>query len=85
MPDRDCYEAWRRSLAEASVPDDFADRVMASIHRQQQRPRPWLAGVLQRLLGSPTFRLGVCSLACAAGFLRILQVIALFLAEQASR
>lgn len=85
MPDRDLYEAWRRWRAEAPVPDDFDDRVMASLRRHEQRPGRWLARLLRGMLRSPSFRFGVCSLACAAGLLRVLQVIALFLAEQSSR
>jgi hypothetical protein len=83
MPDRDPYEAWKRSRAEAPVPDDFADRVMASLHRKEQLGRR-LARVLRNPLGSPSFRVGICSLACVAGLLRVLQIIALFLAEQPS-
>ncbi len=85
MPDRDPYEAWKRRRAEVAVSDDFADRVMASLHRHEQRPPRWLVGTLRGLLGSPAFRIGICSLACASGLLRILQVIVLFLAERSSR
>ena len=83
MPDLDPYETWKQRRAEVPVPDDFADRVMASL-RREQRPG-WLAELLRGLFRSPVFRVGVCSLACAAGLLRILQVVALFLAEQPSR
>jgi hypothetical protein len=85
MPDRDPYEAWKRRRAEAPVPDDFADRVMASLRRPEQRPARRLSEVLYGLLRSPAFRVGVCSLACAAGLFRVLQVVALFLIEQPSR
>ena len=86
MPDLDpYYEAWKRRRAEVAVPDAFADRVMASLRRREQRPGRRLARALRGLLQSPSFRVGVCSLACAAGLLRVLQVVALFLAEQPSR
>lgn len=81
MAERDPYEAWKRRRAEVAVPDDFADRVMASLPRRERRR----AGMLRGLLGSPAFRFGVCSLACAAGLFRVLQVVALFLVEQPSR
>ena len=83
MPDLDPYETWKQRRAEVPVPDDFADRVMASLRREQRRGR--FAGVLRGLVRSPAFRVGICSLACAAGLLRILQVVALFLVEQPSR
>jgi hypothetical protein len=85
MAERDPYEAWKRRRAEAPVPDGFADRVMASVYRREQRPAWRLVGVLRGLLRSPAVRVGVCSLACAAGLLRVLQVVALFLVQQPSR
>ncbi|HEY7312224.1 MAG TPA: hypothetical protein VH643_22865 [Gemmataceae bacterium] len=83
MSDLDPYESWKRRRAEVPVPDDFTDRVMASL-RQEQGPGR-LAELLRGLFRSPMFRASVCSLACAAGLLRILQVVALFLAGQPSR
>jgi hypothetical protein len=85
MPDRDFYEAWRQRRAGAPVPDDFADRVMASLRRQEQGPARRLVRVLRVLPRSPAYRVGICSLACVAGLLRLVQVLALFLAEQSSR
>ncbi len=85
MADRDPYEAWKQRRAEVAVPDGFADRVMASVRGPGQEPARPLVGWLQSLLRSPAFRLGVCSLACAAGLVRVLQVVALFLIEQPSR
>lgn len=85
MPHRDLYEAWKRRRAEASVPDDFADRIMATVRLGEQKPGQRLARMLHNLLRSSTFRVGVCSLACVAGLLRILQVVVVFLAEQTSR
>jgi hypothetical protein len=85
MPHPNPYEAWKQRRAEIPVSDDFADRVMASLHRWEQRPSRRLVRVLHALSRSSAIRVGVCSLACAAGLLRILQVIVLFLAEQSSR
>ena len=85
MSDRDLYEAWKRLRAEALVPDDFADRVMASLRLDEQEPSRWLARMLHSLFQSPAFRVGICSLACVAGLLRILQVIVLFFVEQTCR
>ncbi len=82
MPDHELYETWKRRRAETSVPDDFADQVMASIHRGGEQPARRLARMLRGLLGSRAFRVGICSLACVAGLLRVLQVLALFLSEQ---
>jgi hypothetical protein len=85
MSDPDLYEAWKRRRAEVSVPDDFADRVMASLRLEEQKPGQRLVRLLRGLFRSPAFRVGICSLACIAGFLRILQVIVLLFAEQACR
>jgi hypothetical protein len=85
MPDSDPYEAWKRWRAEAPVPDGFADRVMSSLRRQEQHPWRRLAPGLRRLPESRAFRVAICSLACAASLLRVLQVVAPFVAEQASR
>jgi len=85
MPDLDPYETWKRRRAEVPVSDHFADRVMVPLRRWEQRPEGRFGLVLRGLFRSPAFRVGVCSLACAAGLLRVLQVVALFLAEQPSR
>ncbi len=85
MPDRDLYAAWKRRRAEVAVPDDFADRVMITLRLGEQGPVPRLARLLRGLFGTPAFRFGICSLACAVGLLRILHVIVFFLAEHASR
>ena len=83
MSDLDPYESWKRRRAEVPVPDGFSDRVMVSLRRKQRPER--FAELLRGVFRSPAFRVGVCSLACAAGLLRILQVVALFLAEQPSK
>lgn len=85
MPERDFYEAWKRQRAEARVPDDFADRVMASLQLHEQRPARQLLWLYRVVFDSRAFRVSVCSLAFAAGLLRVLQVIVVFLAEHPSR
>jgi hypothetical protein len=85
MADRDLYEAWKRRRAEAPVPDDFSDRVMASLRLGEQKPGRRFVHLLRDLFRSPAFRVGICSLACIAGLLRVLQVIVLLFSEQACR
>lgn len=85
MPDHDHYETWKRRRAEITVPDDFADRVMVSLRLQEQRPQQRLARWLRCLFQSSAFRVSFCSLACAVGLLRVLQIVVVFLAEQTSR
>lgn len=85
MPDHDLFEAWKRKRAVASVPDDFADRVMGALRLEKHMPGQRLARMYRSLFQSPAFRVGVCSLACAVGLLRIFQVVVVFLTEQASR
>ena len=82
MQDTDPYEAWKRRRADIAVPGDFADRVMAALRHREEGPAPRLARAFHRSL---SLRLGVCSLACVVGLLRVLQVVALFLFEQSSR
>jgi hypothetical protein len=76
----DPYEAWKHARAGAEVPGGFADKVMAVVRARQAR-RPVL---LRVLLTSPVVRIGIGSLACAVCLLRILQVVAVFLAGQPS-
>jgi hypothetical protein len=80
MPDHDPYEAWKRRRADVSVLEDFAERVMASLRHQP--PRWQLDRWLRHLLGSSLVRVGICSLACAVGLFRALQVVAFFLPSQ---
>ena len=72
----DPYEAWKRARAGAEVPAGFADRVMAAVRaRQARRPvRPLSRAV----------RIGIGMAACAVCLLRILQIVAVFLAGQPS-
>jgi hypothetical protein len=68
------YEAWKRRRADAAVPDDFADRVLAALGREPApSPLPWRAA-----------RVGIGSLAGAVFLCRVLQVLALFLTGHAS-
>ncbi len=71
MPNDQQYEAWRKRRAEVPPPGDFADRVMAAIHRARQRVR---AVLLRKLLAaamrSRFVRAAVCSLALAVWVVR---------------
>jgi hypothetical protein len=72
----DPYEAWKQARAGAEVPAGFADKVMAGLRaRPARRPGPALSRAVQ---------IGIGSLACAVCLLRILQVLAVFLAGQPS-
>jgi hypothetical protein len=70
MTPHDPYEAWKRRRADVPVPDDFADRVLAGLRRRHGRS----------LLGARLARIGLGSLAGAVCLLRIVQILALFLA-----
>ncbi len=85
MSDHNLYEAWKRRRAEIPVSDVFADRLMESLYLQEQRPVQQVARMVSVLLGLRAFQFGVCSLACFAGVLRVLQIIIVFLAEQSSQ
>ena len=85
MRDHDLYKAWKRRRAEAPVPDEFADRVMASLRLREHSLGQRLSRMLRSLFVSPSFRVGVCSLGFIVALLRILQVVVVFMAEQASR
>jgi hypothetical protein len=85
MRDHDIYKAWKQKRSEPSVPDDFADGIIAVLRLREQRLGQRLSRMLRSLFLSPSFRVGVCSLGCAVALLRILQVVVVFMAEQASR
>jgi hypothetical protein len=75
QPD-DPYEAWRHARAGGDVPGGFADTVMAAVRARQARrsAAPLSRGV----------RIAIGAAACAVCLLRILQVLAVFLAGQPS-
>jgi hypothetical protein len=72
----DPYAAWKQARAAANVPAGFADKVMAGVRTRQAR-RPVLP--LSRAV-----RIGIGTAACLVCLLRILQVLAVFLAGQPS-
>jgi hypothetical protein len=76
------YESWKRRRAQADIPADFTERVMAALPAGAAGGRPrlewpqWFFAVL----ASPLGRAGLCALACLVFALRLGSVIALFLA-----
>ena len=74
------YERWKQTRAQADVPGDFADRVMASIHRTRQRT--WWAAVYGVALAvgrSRIARAAAASLAVVVCLLRIGSTLAIFI------
>ena len=73
------YERWKRTRAEVEVPDDFAERVMASVHQLPQRGgtsllRRWIMAVGQSRIVQAT----ATALALAVCVLRIGGILAIF-------
>lgn len=73
------YESWKRARAKVVVPNDFADRVMASIHDARQQTR-WLliARIAATIARSRLLRATVCSLALAVWIARIGIILTIF-------
>lgn len=81
MNDDERYHAWKRRHAEAPLPGDFADRVMAAV-RGCERPRPNAAQrLLVLVLSSRLGKVGLVTLACLACAFRALNILALFYAS----
>jgi len=79
----DLYQSWKEQRARAEVPADFADRVMASVRALGRRKhQSVLRDLLVAVLSSRLGRVGICTLACIACVLRMVQVIALFIATK---
>ncbi len=74
------YDSWKRQRAKVAAPDDFADRVMASIHGARQRAW-WL--LLHRIAvaaaRSKFLRAALCSLALAVWMARIGIILVIFI------
>jgi hypothetical protein len=74
------YEVWKKRWTEPVVPVDFADRVMASVHRSQVI-KSWI--VMQRLkqafTRSKSLQIAVYSAALAFWFLRMGALLAIFI------
>jgi hypothetical protein len=62
----DKYDRWKRTRAEVEVPDDFAERVMASIHQVPRRQ-------------SRIVQAAAAALAVAVCVLRIGGILAIFI------
>ena len=80
MLEEDQYELWRRQRSKVKVPDDFAQRVMMSIHRSRRRAWWSLLKQLALLAGrSRIVRAGCYSLAFAVWMLRVASIFAIFI------
>jgi hypothetical protein len=80
MDHEEQYERWKQSRAQVDVPDDFADRVMTSIH--QTRQRAWWSVLYRVALAvgrSRIARAAAASLAVAVCLLRIGSALAIFI------
>lgn len=74
------YESWKRERAKVAAPDDFADRVMASIHDARQQTRWLLIARIAATIGkSRLLRAAVCSLALAVWMARIGIILTVFI------
>lgn len=80
MGNEEQYELWRRQRSKVDIPDDFANRVMMSIH--QARRRVWWS-VLHKLAmvagRSRIVRTGLFALAFAVWIMRVASVCAIFI------
>jgi len=80
MGHKEDYERWKQTRAKVEVPGDFADRVMASIHRTRQRAWWSLFRLLALAAGRSLFmRVAATSLALAVCLLRIGGILAIFI------
>ena len=74
------YEHWRRTRAQVEVPGAFADRVMASIHRNKRQIWvSWLHKSKVAVVRSRTFRVIAATLALAVCAFRIGGMLAVFI------
>lgn len=83
MNDDEAYRRWQRRRAEVPVRADFAERVMRAVAAHESR-RSWssaLAELLPRLIVSRPARIGICALAALVCAVRMVSVLAVFIAE----
>jgi hypothetical protein len=88
MNDDQWYDDWRRRRRQGEAPPGFAERVMGAVEaaeadgRQRSRPErsPWHA-MVAALVSSRLSKVAVCSLAAATCVLRLLHVVAIFVAQ----
>ena len=74
------YERWKRTRAEVEVPDDFAERVMGSIHRVPRRV--WVSLLHRSAVAVGQSRIvqaAAAALAVAVCVLRIGGILAIFI------
>lgn len=80
MRDNDPYELWRKQRSPVEVPDDFADRVMTSIHQARRRAWWTLLKQLTLIAGrSRIVRASCYALAFAVWMLRVASILAIFI------
>ena len=73
------YESWKKQRATVEVSDDFAQRVMTSIHERRRLTAYFLVRSLMAAAGRVGFvRAGVCLLALTVWVMRIGSILAIF-------
>jgi hypothetical protein len=79
MKSEEQYESWKRHRAKVEAPNDFADRVMESVHHAQRLTTYLFLQSLAAATGRSRFiRAGVCSVALAVWMMRIGSILAIF-------
>jgi hypothetical protein len=80
--ERECekqFESWKRRRAAADVPSDFADRVMASVHRTHiAETWLWMQRVKRAFSRSTALQTAVYLAALAFFVLRVAALFAIF-------
>jgi hypothetical protein len=79
MPHDDPYRSWKKARSKVTVPDDFADRVMSSVHRYEAQRRGAAATFVVAMLSSRWGRIVVCSTAGAACLVRLGSWLSIFI------
>jgi hypothetical protein len=79
MKPEEQYESWKNRRAKVEVPDDFAEQVMASVHRTHRLTvYLLLQGLVTAASRSRFVRAGVCSIALVIWMMRIGSILAIF-------
>lgn len=82
MPSDEQYDLWKQSRMTSDVPDDFADRVMKSIHEYGQRSnQAYLRGLFVVVLASRIGKTAICLGAALACIVRIVHVFSIFFVQ----
>ena len=79
MKPEEQYESWKQHRANIAVPNDFADRVMESVHHTRRLTAYLLLQSLVTATAQSRFiRAGVCSVALVVWMMRIGSILAIF-------